>query len=109
MWTVETLFLGSSMECVIYYKLLKKLKKEENVLSTKAMEQLSKYYTTDVSFIKDNQKLLKQIRFKDQHKDLVNNGNNLNKIIEIWKEIKEDTGFKEKYHYVDFPYFEFLK
>jgi len=74
---------------------------EENVLSTKAMEQLSKYYTTDVSFIKDNQKLLKQIRFsKDEDK--------FNKIIEIWKEIKEDTGFKEKYHYVDFPYFEFL-
>ena len=92
----------------IYAYAFNLLKKEENVLSTKAMEQLSKYYTTDVLFIKDNQKLLKQIRFKDQPKDLVNNGNNFKKIIEVWKEIKEDAGFKEKYHYVDWPCLEFL-
>jgi hypothetical protein len=49
------------------FNLLKKdvndTKDSTTVLSTKAMEQLSKYYTTDVRFIKDNQKLLKQIKF----------------------------------------------
>jgi hypothetical protein len=92
----------------------------KDVINVKAMEQLTKYYTTDVQFIKDNQKLLKQMKFskkkedkdedkdKDKDKDNKNNSTDLKKIIEVWREIKEDTGFKEKYHYVDWDCLEFL-
>jgi hypothetical protein len=90
----------------------------KDVINVKAMEQLTKYYTTDVQFIKDNQKLLKQMKFskekedkdedKDKVKDNKNNSTDLKKIIEVWREIKEDTGFKEKYHYVDWDCLEFL-
>jgi len=89
----------------------------KDVINVKAMEQLTKYYTTDVSFIKDNQKLLKQIKFskekdkdkdKEKEKDNKNNSSDLKKIIDVWREIKEDTGFKEKYHYVDWDCLEFL-
>ena len=91
-------------------KTVKDVKNETNILSTKAMEQLSKYYTTDVRFIKDNQKLLKQWNQSKFTKSADKNDckNDFNKIIEIWKEIKEDIGFKEKYHYVDWPSLEFL-
>jgi DNA mismatch repair ATPase MutS len=34
--------------------------------------------------------------------------NNYAKITEIWNEIKADTGFKDKYYYIDWPSFDFL-
>jgi hypothetical protein len=81
----------------------------ENILSTKAVQQLSKYYTTDIPFIKDNQTLLK--KFKLNHKkinDYKKYSNNYQTIIKTWREIKEDNAFKEKYNYVDWSSFEFL-
>ena len=69
----------------------------------KVLEQFSKYYTNDVGFLKDTQKLLKGYKNIIIRKD-----QNFNQIIEIWDDIKNDTGFKEKYHYIDWPMWEFL-
>ena len=77
-------------------------------LSEKIIQQVSEYYTTDVDFLKDNQKLLKTftpvkyVVFQDD------NNNKYNKIIDMWNEIKNDTGFKERYYYIDWPMWEFL-
>jgi hypothetical protein len=76
-------------------------------LSEKIIDQVSEYYTTDVEFLKDNQKLLKtfipvkRVIFQDDK-------NKYNKIIDMWNEIKNDTGFKERYYYIDWPMWEFL-
>jgi hypothetical protein len=76
-----------------------------NQLSNTLIKQVSNYYTTDIDFLKDNQKLLKSFH---------NNANyskyapDYNKIIDIWNEIKNDTGFKERYYYIDWPIWEFL-
>jgi hypothetical protein len=44
------------------------------------------------------------------HDYKANKANNVNyeSIINLWNEIKEDTGFKEKYYFIDWPMWEFL-
>ena len=63
---------------------------------------LIKYYTTDVSFLKDTQTMLKtlqQVKDKTKTKE---------KAKVVFKEIKNDTGFKDKYYYIDWTMWEFL-
>ena len=70
----------------------------------KVNEQISQYYTTDVSFLNDTQCLLKNYK-SIPHEAFRPDFNN---IIDIWNEIKNDTGFKEKYHYIDWSMWEHL-
>jgi hypothetical protein len=78
----------------------------DNDVSKKLIEQVSKYYTTDTLFLKDNQKLLKDYKkLENKYTDFSPNYKN---IIEIWNELKNESGFKEKYYYVDWEMFEFL-
>jgi hypothetical protein len=78
----------------------------DNDLSKKLIQQTCKYYTTDVNFLKDNQKLLKE--YKKLDNKYSNIANNYNNIIEIWDELKIKSGFKEKYYYLDWPILDFL-
>lgn len=73
-------------------------------LTKQIINQSSKYYTNDIEFLKDNQKLLKN--FKHIYDEAYEK--KYNKIIELWNEIKGDTGFKERYYYIDWPMWEFL-
>jgi hypothetical protein len=73
---------------------------EKNVFVEKVIEQVSQSYTTDTSFLKDSQTLLKT------YKPLAITNTSL--ILEVWKEVKEETGFKDKYHYVDWQMLEHL-
>jgi hypothetical protein len=83
--------------------------KPSNKLSTKIIEQFSNYYTTDVNYLKDTQKLIKSLQ-----NDEINTINNkyticnkdfhLNEIVSLWQEIKGETGFKEKYLYIDWTF-----
>jgi DNA mismatch repair ATPase MutS len=78
----------------------------DNDLSTKLTEQISEYYTTDITFITDNQELLKE--YKKTDKKYTDYSPNYANIVEIWDEIKCETDFKEKYYYIDWPILEFL-
>ena len=80
----------------------------KNPLTEKVINQVTKYYTTDIDFLKDNQKLLKTFTQQTQTQPPVNKCDKYNKIIETWNEIKGDTGFKERYYYIDWPMWEFL-
>ena len=77
-----------------------------NTFSKKITEQISETYTTDTKFLKDNQTLFKT--YKKINKYNTDISQNYEKIITIWNEIKKDTGFKEKYYYIDWPMWEFL-
>ena len=82
-----------------------------NTFSKKCIEQVTQYYTTDVDFLKDTQKLIKtykKIPENDNNNNNSNNSSKYTKITEIWKEIKNDPSFKEKYYYLDWPMLEFL-
>jgi hypothetical protein len=67
----------------------------------KILEQFVTHYTTDNRFLKDSQLLLKKYK-------PLNEKYNLNNIIDIWDEIKNDNGFKDKYQYINWPFWEFL-
>jgi hypothetical protein len=78
----------------------------DNDVSNKITEQISKYYTTDTNFLKDNQKLIKTyVAPQTRYTSLSPNYKN---IVDIWSELKLEAGFKEKYYYVDWEMLEFL-
>ena len=78
----------------------------DNEFSKKLNEQTTQYYTTDTDFLKDNQNLIKNYKSLPYKYKLISE--NYSKIIEVWDEIKNDTGFKDKYYYIDWPMWEFL-
>jgi hypothetical protein len=78
----------------------------DNEFSKKLNEQITQYYTTDTNFLKDNQTLIKNYKSLPYKYKLISE--NYNKIIEVWDEVKNDTSFKDKYYYIDWPMFEFL-
>lgn len=75
-----------------------------NLFSKQVIDQISKHYTNDIEFLKDNQKLLKDFK-TISHETCEQKYTNM---IELWNEIKGDTGFKDKYYYIDWPMWEFL-
>jgi hypothetical protein len=78
----------------------------DNDVSKKLTEQISTYYTNDIDFLKDNQKLIKDFTATEtSYTDLSPNYKN---IIDIWNELKIDYGFREKYYYIDWEMIEFL-
>jgi hypothetical protein len=79
--------------------------KQDNSISKKVMTQAANYYTTDTSFLKDNQQLLKEYNPLTKYAGVEPNYKN---IIDIWNELKIDNGFKEKYYYIDWEQLEFL-
>lgn len=77
-----------------------------NVFSNKIGQQACLHYTTDVDFLKENQTLLRE--YKKIENKYTYTDKDYKTIIDVWSEIKGDTGFKEKYQYVDWSMFEFL-
>jgi hypothetical protein len=70
-------------------------------LAASLVDMLSEYYTTDVNFLKDNQKVLKRYVRLDESR-------NYEQMIHLWKEIKGDTGFKDKYFYINWKMWDWL-
>ena len=78
----------------------------DNDVSKIVTKQISTHYTTDTHFLKDSQKLIKEyVAPKNKYTGFSPNYKN---IIEIWNELKIESGFKEKYYYVDWDMIEFL-
>jgi hypothetical protein len=76
----------------------------------KVIRQFSEYYTTDTEFLKETQELLKNYKKHELTNDETPESKDkyFTNILEIWDEIKNDIGFKDRYHYVDVPMLEFL-
>jgi hypothetical protein len=82
------------------------------------MPMFSNYYTTDVDFLKDTQQLLKTYNNNDSSNGDSSNGDSSNgdetseydfeEINTVWKEIKGETSFCEKYLYIDWEMGKFL-
>ena len=83
----------------------------QTIFGLKTLEQIPHYYTTDVDFLKDTQQLLKKYIYKkdaEEHKTQLNLKQLQEEALELWDELKNDTGFKERYHYIDWTMWEFL-
>ena len=77
----------------------------KTIFGKEMLQQWSKYYTTNVKFLKESQKLIKSYTpikgdalAPDKCKEVFN----------TWKEIKNDLDFKEKYQYIEWKHLEFL-
>ena len=70
-------------------------------LSEELIEQVSEYYTTDTKFLQDSQKILKKYSRLDATRSY-------DEMVELWKEIKTDTGFKDKYFYINWKMWDWL-
>jgi hypothetical protein len=75
--------------------------------STKLINKWSEYYTTNTNFLRDNQYFLKNYKKQENKQghssdDYYTNINNLEKIL---LELKNETGFYEKYHYIEIDKF----
>ena len=68
----------------------------ETIFGAKTMGEWCKYYTADVTFLKESQTLLKN-KAACEHVS----GETQRKVDAIWREIKSETGFNEKYNYLD--------
>ena len=83
-----------------------------NSLGDKMIKILPTYYTTDTIFLKDNQKLLENISYKDIDEIALNTENitnfDIEETISSFNEIKSETGFCEKYLYVDWDFAKFM-
>ena len=69
--------------------------------SKKVIPLWSRYFTSDVSFLLDTQNLLKQKHGDAQATDYTG-------IENIWSEITTETGFHDKYQYIDWPLFKWV-
>jgi len=67
------------------------------------LKQIPTYYTSDIAFLKDTQTFLKTYKT-----DTTKPQADLLGVLELWNDIKNDTGFKDKYHYIDWSYWEYL-
>jgi DNA mismatch repair ATPase MutS len=74
----------------------------QSEFSEQIIQQMQTYYTTDTNFLEDSQKLLSSYTKLDELQ------NDYTDILEVWNEIKNDNGFKQKYYYLDWSFCEFL-
>ena len=74
--------------------------------SRNLIPQVAQYYTTNTTFLKQTQNLIKT--FVSVSLDDKQENAEITHIIDLWNEIKKDTGFKEKYMFVNWEMWEFL-
>lgn len=77
-------------------------KEQKNVVNSKILEQISEQYTTDVDYLKDQQKLLQN------YQSLPNKQFSNKFYIDMFDEIKLNISFKDKYGFIDWDMFEYL-
>ena len=97
---------GSNNPIYNYFFDFKEDVREKNIFAHSVMNKACEYYTTDTHFLKDNQQLIKNYTtFMHDYRSIKPEYND---ILNLWNEIKQDTGFKEKYYFIDWPMWEFL-
>jgi hypothetical protein len=76
----------------------------DTIYGKQTVELWSQHYTANKEFIKDSQKVIKTLYKKKNELANIKQA----EVEEIWKEIKGETGFTEKYHYMDWKRFKNL-
>ena len=87
-------------------------------IAKQMMITTSKYYTTNIHYLKDTQSILKlkdktdntkdNYKMEDKKEDKTEQNINLDNVANIYNDIVNDTGFCSKYMYVDWDFARFL-
>jgi hypothetical protein len=67
------------------------------------LDKLCSYYTTDKKYLHDTQVLI-----KSKIPEPITTKINIEEVINVWSDISNETGFVEKYQFVDWSHFKFL-
>lgn len=81
--------------------------KPTNKASSHVLTQMSKLYTTDTTFLKQTQTLVKSINVEEINSIRNKHGMysyNINDVVSLFEEINNETGFNEKYSYIDWSF-----
>ena len=76
--------------------------KSDNVFSKNMLKKFAQSYTTDTVFLKETKTLLKTYSPINSDKP------DCEEIYNIWYDVKTDNGFKDRYNYIDWTFWEFL-
>jgi hypothetical protein len=76
----------------------------DNCFGELMLESFAQNYTTDTTFLKDTQNMLKNFKNPEEEMDSYK----FKEIFDTWNEIKNETGFCEKYLFIDWEYGKFL-
>jgi len=81
-----------------------------NCFGEKVLPMFSKYYTNDVTFLKDTQQLLQTYNYQEETKAKTDpySLEDFNEMNKTWNEIKGETSFCEKYLFIDWEMGKFL-
>ena len=81
--------------------------KPSNKASSHVIKQIANYYTTDIEYLKQTQQLTIEIN-SDELNTIRNKYNfsdfEINDTVSLWEDIKGETGFCEKYLYIDWSF-----
>jgi len=80
------------------------LMKPTTTFAESVVPKFAEYYTTDIPFLKDTQTLLKTYKSDVSNVEIEER----EKMSASWKELKKETGFCEKYLYIDWEMGKFL-
>jgi hypothetical protein len=72
-----------------------------NAFSKETVKLWSKYYTSDKNFLEDSKALIKKFDYSGKEEQF-------SKINDIYNEVVNETGFYEKYQYIDSSWFKWL-
>ena len=61
----------------------------------------NRHYTTNTNFLKDTQKIIQRIELHKKNLSIVDKNFNIEDILPIWKNTKQNSFFHEKYNYLD--------
>jgi hypothetical protein len=78
--------------------------KPSDKCSNKVLEQFANNYTTDTKYLKQTQKLIKKTKSTQLNTIQNKHQVNIDNVVSLWEEIKNETGFKEKYLYIDWEF-----
>lgn len=85
--------------------LLETVIKPNSKIGVENLNKLCEYYTDDKSFIKDTQNIISKWENDTQ---LASKQKVYDEFYDMWKEIKNDENFIDRYYYVDVEFFKFL-
>ena len=86
------------------------LMRPSNSLGANVSSFLPLHYTTDIGFLKDTQRILKSDLTTSQENIICFAKENVeyDKVVEMYTNIKNDNGFKERYCFMDWEHLVFL-
>lgn len=85
--------------------LLEMIIKPESKIGIENLNKLCEYYTNNKKFLKETQKLISNWEYDEKTE---NKTKQYDEFYDLWKNIKNDENFADRYYYIDIEFFNFL-